>query len=87
MDDIERCAQVLGMRRREVLEVVPVDGGQLVRTHDFTWTLIRDDGTIVHRADPPADGVTPDALEDVVDVAEEIAKDAAPRRGRGRGRA
>jgi hypothetical protein len=55
MDDIEsvvRVARQLGMKVSEVLEVVQVDGGeladggQLVRTHDGQWTLIRDDGTM-----------------------------------------
>lgn len=54
MDDIEsvvRVARQLGMKASEVLEVVQVDGGeltdggQLVRTHDGQWTLVRDDGT------------------------------------------
>jgi hypothetical protein len=43
-DDIERCARLMGMKRTEVLEVVPADGGDLVRTHDGQWTLIRDSG-------------------------------------------
>lgn len=46
MDDIERCARLMGMKpHREVLEAVPVDGGHAVRTHDGRWTLVRDDGT------------------------------------------
>lgn len=47
MDEIERCARAMGMKpHREVLEVVPVDGGYAVRTHDEQWTLVRDDGTV-----------------------------------------
>jgi hypothetical protein len=61
MDEIERVACVarqLGMKASEVLEVVQVDGGelagggQLVRTHDGQWTLIRDDGTCTLTAAP-----------------------------------
>ena len=63
MDDIERCAQKLGMRRREVLEVVAVDGGDLVHTHDGLWTLIRDDGTIAHRVPGRAPLVDADEAE------------------------
>ncbi len=45
MDEIE-CARLMGMKQSEVVEVVPVDDGQAVRTHDGQWTLIRDDGTL-----------------------------------------
>lgn len=45
MDDIERCARLMGMKRTEVQEAVPVDEGHAVRTHDGQWTLVRDDGT------------------------------------------
>jgi len=46
MDDIEHFARLLGMKpHREVLEVVSVDEGHAVRTHDGQWTLVRDDGT------------------------------------------
>ena len=88
MDDIERCAQKLGMRRREVTEVLPVDGGDLVRTHDGLWTLIRDDGLITRatadeaamlrgfHGEPEPVELT-HALEDVVDLAEYIAEEAS----------
>lgn len=46
MDDIERCAQLMGMKpNREVQEVVETADGHAVRTHDGQWTLVRDDGT------------------------------------------
>ncbi len=45
MDDIERCARLMGMKRTEVQEVVPASSGHdLVRTHDGAWTLLRDNG-------------------------------------------
>ena len=44
MDDIERLARLMGMKRAEVLEAVPVDDGHAVRTHDEQWTLVRDAG-------------------------------------------
>lgn len=46
MTEIERCARLMGMKRSEVLEAVPVDDGHAVRTHDGQWTLVRDDGTL-----------------------------------------
>jgi hypothetical protein len=93
MDDIERCAQQLGMRRREVTEVLPVDGGDLVRTHDGLWTLIRDDGTLTHRVAAPAPLVDADEAEAAMlrgfhgepDPEDEPAAKPAPKRqGRGR---
>jgi len=52
---IEQYAARMGMKpHREVLEVVPVDDGHAVRTHDGQWTLIRADGSLGHRADAPA---------------------------------
>lgn len=53
-DDIERCARLMGMKQSEVLEVVPADGGDLVRTHDGAWTLVRADGSLGHHADAPS---------------------------------
>lgn len=52
MNDIERAAAQMGMKRSEVLEVVPVDDGHAVRTHDEQWTLVRDDGTMSPGAAP-----------------------------------
>lgn len=44
---IEEYATRMGMKAyREVKEVVPVDGGHAVRTHDGRWTLVRDDGVM-----------------------------------------
>lgn len=82
MDDIERCARLLGMKPSEVLEVMQVDGGELACTHDGVWTLIREDGELVFRVVPPTppadpDGLTQENLEDVVDMAESFAEDAA----------
>lgn len=82
MDDIERCAQLLGMRRREVLEVVPVDGGDLVQTHDGTWTLVGNDGELTFGVAGPAAPV--DAGE--ADPEDEPATKPAPKR-QSRGRA
>lgn len=91
MDDIEsvvRVARQLGMKVSEVLEVVQVDGGeladggQLVRTHDGQWTLVRDDGTL-RPAEAPAvvlerdSGVDEPAAEEPADE-----KPAPKRRGR-----
>lgn len=42
MDDIERYARLMGMKRSEVLEVVPGDGGARVRTSDGAWTHVSD---------------------------------------------
>src|SRR5258708_32610240 len=60
MDDIERCAQLLGMRRREIIEVVPVDGGDLVQTHDGSWTLIGADGELTFGVAGPTAAVEAD---------------------------
>lgn len=46
MGDIERYAALMGMKpHSEVQQVVPVDDGHAVRTHDGQWTFVRDDGT------------------------------------------
>lgn len=92
MDDIERCARRMGMKRTEVLEAVPVDDGTAVKTHDWQWTLVRDDGTMRPCEEPAVLALERDsgltaAIEDVIDLAEIIAEDAAPkpaskRRGR-----
>ncbi|MCW2768464.1 MAG: hypothetical protein JWO11_4423 [Nocardioides sp.] len=94
MDDIERCAQLLGMRRREVLEVVPSADGDLVRTHDGQWTLIRDDGVRVDRVPAPTtlvdgDEATKEMLRGFhgdADPEDEPATKPAPKR-QSRGRA
>jgi hypothetical protein len=80
MTDIESCAQRLGMKPSEVVEVVLAADGVLVQTHDWQWTLIRNDGALVFRVDPPVDpdDVIRESLEDVVDLAEEITESAAP---------
>lgn len=53
MDNIESVAALMGMKpHREVQEVVPVDDGHAVRTHDGRWTLVRDDGTTSPAAAP-----------------------------------
>lgn len=78
MDDIESVARQMGMKPSEVLEVVQVDGGQLVRTHDGQWTLVRDDGTCVASAAP---GATLERDAGVVEPVEQP-KPAAKRRGR-----
>ncbi len=45
--DIETAAQLMGMKPdREVRQVVPVDDGHAVLTHDGRWTLIRADGSM-----------------------------------------
>ena len=49
---IELYAQLMGMKPSEVLEVVSVDDGHAVRTHDGQWTLVRDDGTVRPGAAP-----------------------------------
>ncbi len=41
---IEEAAQVMGMREREVREVVLTAAGNVVRTHDGIGTLIGPDG-------------------------------------------
>lgn len=83
MDEIE-AARAMGMKRIEVLQVVPVDDGNAVRTHDWQWTLIRDDGTTRPCEEPAVLALERDsgltaAIEDVVDLAEMIAEDAAPK--------
>lgn len=50
---IEQHARQVGMKPTEVLEVVPVDDGHAVRTHDGQWTLVRDDGVLVHAYPAP----------------------------------
>lgn len=77
MNDIERCAQLMGMKPSEVVEVVLDADGVLVQTHDGQWTLIRDDGTLQPGA-APEPAVERDA--DVVDP--DPAKPAPKRRGR-----
>lgn len=79
MDDIERVARVMGMKRTEVQEVVPVDDGHAVRTHDGQWTLVRDDGTM-RPGDAPE--VTLERDSGVDDVVLEDPKPASKRRGR-----
>lgn len=62
-DDIEqRCAQRLGMKPSEIIEVQESAGGVLVRTHCGTWTLIRADGALeygVAAPRPPAPAAAP----------------------------
>ena len=86
MDDIESVARVarqLGMKVSEVLEVVQVDGGelagggQLVRTHDGQWTLVRDDGTV-----QPAEAPELVVERDHGTAEQEPEKPAAKRRSR-----
>jgi hypothetical protein len=80
MTDIEKVAQRLGMKPSEVTEVVLTADGVAVRTHDWQWTLIRNDGELVFGIEPPddPDDVIRESLEDVVDLAEEITGQAAP---------
>lgn len=93
MDAIEKCAALMGMKpHREVLEVVPVDGGNAVRTHDGQWTLIRDDGTRVDRVPDPTVLVDPDEAREAMlrgfrgepDPEDEPAATPAPPKRRGR---
>jgi hypothetical protein len=64
--DIETAAQLMGMKpHREVREIVAVDGGHKVLTHDGRWTLITDDGEIA--GDVPAP-----ELVDQVDCPDEV---------------
>lgn len=58
MDDKARCAQLLGMKRAEIVAVVLDDDGLLAQTHDGVWTLVRPDGSLVHRAAAPGGVVT-----------------------------
>lgn len=91
MDEIE-AARAMGMKRSEVIDVVPVDEGHAVRTHDWRWTLVRDDGTMRPCEEPASlvadrDSGVAAAIEDVVDLAELITEEAAEkpapkRRGR-----
>lgn len=79
MSDIEQVARRLGMKPSEVTKVVLVADGVAVQTHDWQWMLIRNDGELVFGIEPPddPDEVIRESLEDVVDLAEEIAEDAA----------
>jgi hypothetical protein len=55
--DIETAAQLMGMKpHREVREVVPVDGGHAVHTHDDQWTLITDDNEVAGAIPAPEQG-------------------------------
>lgn len=84
MDNIEQIAQRLGMKPGEIVKVMEAADGVLVETHDWQWTLIRNDGELVFRVDPPVDpdDAIRESLEDVVDLAEEITEaEAAMLRG------
>jgi len=82
MDDIEQVACRLGMKPSEIVKTMDTADGMLVQTHDWQWTLIRPDGELVFRVDPPVDpdDAIREPLEDVVDLAETITEDAAPKR-------
>lgn len=78
MLSIEDAAQVMGMKPyREVREVVPVDGGTCVLTHDGRWTLIRPDGSMAFRVPappPPVDEPAPEPVQvDAVVLPDEVA--------------
>lgn len=79
MTDIEQVAQRLGMKPSEVVKVVLTADGVVAQTHDWQWTLIRNDGELAFRVDPPLDpdDAIRESLEDVVDLAEEITESAA----------
>lgn len=70
--DIETAAQLMGMKpHREVREVVPVDGGHKVLTHDGQWTLIADDGGVSGPV-PAPEVIEQMAYEDGVTAAEVV---------------
>jgi hypothetical protein len=74
----EKYAALLGMKPSEVCEVVPVDGGHKVRTHDGQWTLVAEDGAMTFRTSAPE-------LKSAGDEPEAEQPQAAPKpRGRGR---
>jgi len=68
----EEAAIALGMKAREVVDLVAVRGGTVVQTHDGVQTLVTDDGAITPYVRPPlaesAEAVTedPDAVLDVL---------------------
>lgn len=47
------AAQVMGMKTREVVEVVQEDGGTYARTHDGNWTFIDKDGVLTLKVAAP----------------------------------
>lgn len=85
--DVERVAQLLGMKPSEVVEVLLDVDGVLAQTHDGNWTLIRNDGTLEFRgASKPlvdADEATEAMLRGFRGEPEPEPKKAAPK-GRGR---
>lgn len=48
------AAQLLGMKQREVLDVVEADGGIYIQTHDRTWTFVNADREMTFNVDAPA---------------------------------
>lgn len=52
----EEAARLLGAKLREVVEVVPVDGGHVVTNHVGNHTLIADTGELVFGVDAPPAG-------------------------------
>lgn len=81
MDElIETMAAAMGMKpHREVQEVVPVDDGHAVRTHDGQWTLVRDGG-VVGPCDAPE--LTLERDTGVAEPEPQPAKSTTKRRGR-----
>ena len=43
---IKTAAEAMGMKAREVLEVVEVEDGYVARTHDGRWTFLDSDWTV-----------------------------------------
>lgn len=76
---MDNVARVLGMKPSEITETVLDADGVLVRTHDGVWTLIRNDGSLVHRVADPTDKA---AVEPAEDSGDDEAKPAPKRRAR-----
>lgn len=51
----EEAAQIMGMKTREVLDVIEVDGGHAVLTKDGRWSLLVDGkfDSLYAENDPP----------------------------------